>query len=57
MADFLYKTSGRYAPECEGAVRWDDPSIGIRWPLVGTTPQLSAKDGTAPLLEHAKLFA
>jgi dTDP-4-dehydrorhamnose 3,5-epimerase len=56
MADFLYKTSGRYAPECEGAVRWDDPSIGIAWPLEGITPQLSAKDTAAPLLTEAKTF-
>lgn len=56
-ADFLYKTSGCYAPECEGAVRWDDPAIGIEWPLDGITPQLSAKDVAAPLLKDAKTFA
>lgn len=55
-ADFLYKTSGAYAPECEGAVRWDDPTIGIEWPLDGITPQLSAKDVAAPLLSAAKTF-
>jgi dTDP-4-dehydrorhamnose 3,5-epimerase len=55
-ADFLYKTSGEYAPECEGAVRWDDPTLGIAWPLEGITPQLSAKDAAAPLLGAAKCF-
>lgn len=55
-ADFLYKTSGAYAPECEGAVRWDDPSVGVAWPLDGITPQLSAKDVAAPLLADAKNF-
>jgi len=55
-ADFLYKTSGRYAPEHEGAVRWDDPTIGVEWPLHGVTPQLSAKDVNAPLLAEAKAF-
>jgi len=55
-ADFLYKTSGRYAPESEGAVRWDDPAIGIAWPLDGITPQLSAKDIAAPLLTDARTF-
>jgi dTDP-4-dehydrorhamnose 3,5-epimerase len=55
-ADFLYKTSGRYAPECEGAVRWDDPAVGIDWPLAGLTPQLSAKDVAAPLLSAARTF-
>lgn len=56
-ADFLYKTSGRYAPESEGAVRWDDPTVGVAWPLAGITPQLSAKDVAAPLLAEAKTFA
>lgn len=55
-ADFLYKTSGRYAPDCEGAVRWDDPAVGIDWPLDGLTPQLSAKDVAAPLLAAARTF-
>jgi dTDP-4-dehydrorhamnose 3,5-epimerase len=55
-ADFLYKTSGGYAPDYEGAVRWDDPSIGIEWPLDGITPQLSAKDIAAPRLSDAKTF-
>lgn len=58
-ADFLYKTSGRYAPECEGAVRWDDPTVGVAWPLErleGIAPQLSAKDVAAPLLANARTF-
>jgi dTDP-4-dehydrorhamnose 3,5-epimerase len=58
-ADFLYKTSGAYAPECEGAVRWDDPTIGITWPLErlgGLQPQLSAKDVAAPQLSAARHF-
>ncbi|WP_457390642.1 dTDP-4-dehydrorhamnose 3,5-epimerase [Roseateles sp. P5_E1] len=55
-ADFLYKTSGPYAPEYEGSVRWDDPGIAIAWPLDGITPQLSAKDVAAPLLGAARCF-
>jgi len=55
-ADFLYKTSGRYAPELEGAVRWDDPTIGIDWTLGGEAPKLSAKDVAAPLLADAQTF-
>lgn len=55
-ADFLYKTSGEYAPECEGAVRWDDPAVGIEWPLGGMSPQLSGKDVAAPLLAAARTF-
>jgi dTDP-4-dehydrorhamnose 3,5-epimerase len=43
-ADFLYKTSDYYAPEFERCIAWDDPAIGIDWPLDGLTPKLSAKD-------------
>jgi dTDP-4-dehydrorhamnose 3,5-epimerase len=49
-ADFLYKTTDYYAPESEGSVRWDDPTLGIDWPLGGTEPTLSSKDAAAPLL-------
>ena len=49
-ADFLYKTSDYYAPQLEGCIRWDDPAIGIEWPLNGVAPALSAKDAQgAPL--------
>lgn len=47
VADFLYKTTAYYAPQAEGAVRWDDPEVGIAWPDVGAPPQLSAKDAAA----------
>lgn len=43
-ADFLYKTTDYYAPEHERCLRWDDPAVGVAWPLEGITPQLSAKD-------------
>ncbi len=56
VADFIYKVTGAYAPECEGALRWDDPTIGIDWPLGDIVPQLSAKDTVAPLLADAKTF-
>jgi len=49
-ADFLYKTTDTYAPQAEGAVRWDDPDIGIAWPDVGEAPQLAAKDAAAAWL-------
>lgn len=45
--EIIYKCSDYYAPECDGAVRWD--SCGIEWPFEGT-PVLSAKDETAPTL-------
>ncbi|HEX7638715.1 MAG TPA: dTDP-4-dehydrorhamnose 3,5-epimerase [Burkholderiaceae bacterium] len=46
-ADFLYKTTEFYSPQDEGAVRWDDPDIGIAWPELGAPPTLSAKDAAA----------
>lgn len=42
-AEFLYKTTDYYAPSNEGCLRWDDPTLGIKWPLDGT-PALSSKD-------------
>lgn len=56
VASFLYKTTDYWAPEHERAVRWDDPAIGIDWPLDGE-PQLSGKDLAAALLADAEVFA
>jgi dTDP-4-dehydrorhamnose 3,5-epimerase len=50
-ADFLYKTTDYYAPASEGAVRWDDPQLAIRWPLAGETFKLADKDRNAGLLK------
>lgn len=47
-SEVQYKCSDVYAPDCDGAVRWDDPDIGIDWGV--STPILSAKDAVAPLL-------
>ena len=49
-SEIVYKCSDYYAPETEGALRWDDPGIGIEWPFKGN-PTLSEKDAIAPLLE------
>jgi len=49
-SEIVYKCSDYYAPETEGALRWDDPDIGIEWPLKGN-PTLSEKDALAPLLK------
>ena len=47
-ADFLYKTTDYYHPESEVSLRWDDPEVGIEWPLVdGRPPALSEKDANA----------
>lgn len=45
---FSYKCTGYYAPRDEQSVRWDDPELGIRWPLADQI--VSAKDAAAPLL-------
>ena len=47
--EICYKCTDYYAPECDGAVRWDDPDIGIDWGLAGEAV-LSDKDAAAPLL-------
>jgi dTDP-4-dehydrorhamnose 3,5-epimerase len=54
-ADFLYKTTDYYAPSHERSLLWNDPALGIRWPLQGP-PLLSAKDADAPPLSRAELF-
>ena len=48
-SEIVYKCSDYYAPEAEGALRWDDPTIGIDWPILGDAI-LSDKDAKAPLL-------
>lgn len=55
-ADFLYKTTDYYAPEHERSVLWNDPAIGIDWPLPGE-PLLSGKDQAGVLLKDAEVFA
>lgn len=42
-AEFLYKTTDYYAPDCEACIVWNDPDLAIEWPL-GGEPTLSAKD-------------
>lgn len=54
-AEVLYKTTDYYAPEYERAIRWDDPTLGIDWPIVGE-PLLAAKDATAPAFSQAGYF-
>ncbi|MCV3273784.1 dTDP-4-dehydrorhamnose 3,5-epimerase [Roseobacter sinensis] len=46
--EILYKCSDYYAPECDGAVRFDCPQIGIEWGLGDIEPVLSEKDAAAP---------
>jgi len=42
-----YKVDNPYAPDCDGAVRWEDPDLAIDWPLAAA-PVLSEKDAAAP---------
>ena len=55
-ADVLYKTTDYYAPEHERCVAWNDPTIGIQWPIEYMS-QLSAKDRAGQRLENAEVFA
>ena len=52
-ADFLYKTTDYYTPASEATVRWDDPALGISWPLEGVVPVLSDKDAKASFMGAA----
>jgi len=47
FAEMFYKVTTFYAPQHEKAIRWDDPTLAIKWPLT-TAPLLSAKDAAAP---------
>jgi dTDP-4-dehydrorhamnose 3,5-epimerase len=51
--EVLYKVSAGYSPEHDRGIRFDDPAIGIDWPLAGRRPVISDKDAKAPLLAEA----
>jgi dTDP-4-dehydrorhamnose 3,5-epimerase len=56
-AEILYKTTDFYAPEWERTILWNDPQIGIDWPLIdGNPPKLSEKDAQGSPLRDADLF-
>lgn len=57
IADFLYKCTDKYHPESEQSILWNDPAIGIPWPLVDNTPpRLSQKDEQGLLLNDAPVL-
>ncbi|HRH79801.1 MAG TPA: dTDP-4-dehydrorhamnose 3,5-epimerase [Thiobacillaceae bacterium] len=56
-ADFLYKATEFYAPEHERSVLWNDPAIGIAWPLAGAEPLLSGKDRAGLPLAEAEVYS
>jgi dTDP-4-dehydrorhamnose 3,5-epimerase len=49
LADVIYKQTAYYAPTLERSIAWNDPDIGVRWPLDGE-PLLAARDAQAPRL-------
>ncbi|AQV95294.1 dTDP-4-dehydrorhamnose 3,5-epimerase [Cupriavidus necator] len=54
-AEFLYKTTDYWYPEHERSLLWNDPDLGIQWPLQ-ETPVLAAKDANGKRLADAELF-
>lgn len=54
--DFLYKCTAPYAPQTEFTLAWDDPSVGIDWPLDAITPLISEKDARGLALADVPVF-
>lgn len=52
-AEFLYKCSDFYAPKEERGIAWNDPKLGIAWPLAGIAPVVNARDAAFPTLAAA----
>jgi len=55
--EVIYKVTDYYSPEQDRSIRFDDPAIGIEWPLPSSGVQLSDKDQKAPLFADAEVFA
>lgn len=55
--DFLYKCTAPYAPQNEFSLAWDDPMVGIEWPLAGLDPIISDKDARGLALAEVPAFA
>jgi dTDP-4-dehydrorhamnose 3,5-epimerase len=57
FADFLYRVTDFWAPACERTILWNDPDLGIAWPLpAGATPLVSPKDASAQRFRDADCF-
>jgi dTDP-4-dehydrorhamnose 3,5-epimerase len=54
--DFLYKCTAPYQPQSEHCLLWNDPAIGIKWPVASGAALLSSKDGQGKLLSEAAVF-
>ena len=58
VADLLYKCTDFYSPTDDRTLRWDDPDVGVRWPLIaGQPPQVSTKDAAGMGFRDAETFA
>ena len=56
-ADFLYKCTDLYSPPHERTLAWDDPTLGVKWPMpAGVAPKLSAKDAVGKSLHEIEKF-
>jgi len=55
-AIFTYKVDNPYAPQCDAGIRWNDPDLGIEWPIDPVEVQTSEKDLKQPLLKDAEVF-
>jgi dTDP-4-dehydrorhamnose 3,5-epimerase len=55
-AVFCYKVDNVYAPQAECCIRYDDPAIGVEWPLPAEELLLSAKDAQGISVHEAELF-
>lgn len=56
--DFLYKCTDVYSPQYERTIRWDDPEVGIQWPIPpGVQPQLAARDAQAKGIKDVEALA
>jgi len=55
--DFLYKCTSAYLPQNEHSLAWNDPEVGIEWPLDGIELKLSAKDAAGVPIAHVQAFA
>ncbi|WP_407976695.1 dTDP-4-dehydrorhamnose 3,5-epimerase [Brucella pseudogrignonensis] len=54
--EVIYKVTSYYSPEHDRSIRFDDPAIGIDWPISSSSVQLSDKDHKAPLFADAEVF-
>ena len=55
-AIFTYKVDNPYAPQCDAGIRWNDPDLGIEWPIDQAKVLTSEKDLKQPLLKDAEVF-